>query len=144
MGIQHPNQHFMFWMQSAFLIWLDSCQNCLSTSSSDPSNIRRLCIIPNTNQLGMCFKSVAIICSIACIFATRGVDVIVATDGKTWPSMKRASFKRGAEREHAQIQCMMAKSELVHILQGNNQPSKEKFKNGALYKMERECSRECA
>jgi len=50
---------------------------------------------------------------IACIFATHGVDVIVATDGKTWPSTKRASFKRGADKEHAWIQCMMAKSEMA-------------------------------
>jgi len=76
----------------------------------------------------MHFKSVGIICSIAHIFATDWVDVSVATDGKTQPSnMKRAFFKRGAKREHAWIQCMMAKSELVHIIECNNQPSKEKF-----------------
>jgi len=61
--------------------------------ASDPSNMRRPWIV----------KSAGVIFSIAQIFAPHGVDVMVATDGKTQFHTKRASFQRDTGREHAWI-----------------------------------------
>jgi len=59
-------------------------------------------------------------------FVKEGIDVIIATDGKTWLHTKRTSIKHTADQECAHIIALRARQELLILLQSNS-ADKEKI-----------------
>jgi len=81
---------------------------------------RRPCVVIDANQIGMRFKSPAKVAVVAHVLAAHRIDVIVAADGPSRLQTKLASVERGADRVHARIASMFAKSELAILLQNNS------------------------
>jgi len=103
----------------------DRCQQT-SDPTMDKNNengrVRQPCIVIDGNQVGMRMmkspgSAMHRIMAISELFASEGIDVIIAVDGERRPQTKRASVQRAANREHARIEAIIEKQDLAVLLQ---------------------------
>jgi len=102
----------------------------LDTESTSIS--RHPCVVIDANQAGMKMMTLsgcptACIVGIACLFATAGINVIIAADGMLCPQTKIASVMRAADREHARIDAIQAKEELAALYRNGNGPNSKEL-----------------